>query len=73
MVVWFLPSTIPPPHFSFCSCGPAGVGGHPLEDSPAHSRPGRPARLHSWSYSARLPQGWEGSRRGQRQLLGKPG
>ena len=74
MVVWSLPSTVPPPQLLFLVLflWPCRCGGHPLEDSPAHSHPGRPARLHSWSYSAWLPQGWEGKRK-QRQPLGNPG
>ena len=65
----------PPPQLFFLSLflWPCRCQGHPLEDSPAHSHPGRPARLHSWSYSARLPQGWEGRRSRQRQPLGNPG
>lgn len=49
-----------------CRCG-----GHPLEDNTAHSHPGRPARLHSWSYSA--PHPGAGGRRGQRRHWGSLG
>ena len=63
----------PSPQSSFSVPVALQVWGATLENSTAHSCPGRPARLHSWSYWAQHPGGWEGRRRGQRHHWGSLG
>lgn len=71
MVAQSFSSTLPPVSFSLCVPVALQVwGGHPLEDSPAHLHLGGPAGLHSWSYSAQPPQGWEEGRRGRGSCWG---